>query len=347
MGKRQHYIPRMLLKGFASKSDPENAKFWIWQVRPSHPPIEISTKDAAVEKNFYGGDQALESRLSEFESANSKVVEQLLAGEEPNNLSSQIELFVWSQAVRTKAIRDEFISAAIHLLETTARSIYSSTFKESVSARVHADFETLIAENSSNLPLIQRITLEELVKVPDARNLILDSLVAQASIENVQRLLVATIHGVINSGILREKANAGFYKGLESMLKMTSSSERYRPEFWELTRFKEHSILLGDICTFAISADGSFGSIPKVGEGWQTLVLPVAHNAVLLGHRSTERSIITTDLLNLASSSLSTDKYYCSSDSDQLTAYNNKIGSVEPLVAQHEIETMVIKAIKI
>ena len=62
--KRHHYIPRFLLARFASQRQEE--KSWVWQISTDRA-IEISTKDAAVSKHFYGQDSSIEDGLVPLE----------------------------------------------------------------------------------------------------------------------------------------------------------------------------------------------------------------------------------------------------------------------------------------
>lgn len=50
-GKRQHDLPRLLLKGFSSKSEGEKHLTWVY--RKSSNPFETNIIDVGVSKKFY------------------------------------------------------------------------------------------------------------------------------------------------------------------------------------------------------------------------------------------------------------------------------------------------------
>ena len=61
--RRNHYVPQFLLRRFASKKDGDS--HWIWQISRDGAVREISTRHAAVAKDFYGdADTSIEATLS-------------------------------------------------------------------------------------------------------------------------------------------------------------------------------------------------------------------------------------------------------------------------------------------
>jgi Protein of unknown function (DUF4238) len=51
-GRRQHTIPRFLLKGFASKT--AGKEVFLWLYRQDTDAIETNIKNVSAEKDFYG-----------------------------------------------------------------------------------------------------------------------------------------------------------------------------------------------------------------------------------------------------------------------------------------------------
>ena len=50
-GKRQHYIPRFLLKKFSSRSHKQ--KYFAWYFYKGSKPEEVSIRDIGLSKHFY------------------------------------------------------------------------------------------------------------------------------------------------------------------------------------------------------------------------------------------------------------------------------------------------------
>src|SRR3989304_5674417 len=105
-GERQHYIPRFLLKGFSSRTT--NQKAFVWYFRKGENPIEVSIRDIALEKSFYGetGKGSLDETITENEKDYSRVIAQV---REEGYISQRnldiLTEFVFNLVVRTRNTR--------------------------------------------------------------------------------------------------------------------------------------------------------------------------------------------------------------------------------------------------
>lgn len=71
--RRNHFIPRFLLNRFASRR--KDSKAWIWQISQDGSAVEISTRDAAVATDFYGGPETgVEDAFAEAETEFSRTL---------------------------------------------------------------------------------------------------------------------------------------------------------------------------------------------------------------------------------------------------------------------------------
>jgi Protein of unknown function (DUF4238) len=112
-GKRQHDIPRLLLKGFASRC--EDDKVFIWQFRKDAPPPnrEFSLRDVGPSKNFYGqsGPETLDDFITlEIEPRHTEFLIRVRREHAIHSLADEnivIDL-VHSIVIRTKNFRDRF-----------------------------------------------------------------------------------------------------------------------------------------------------------------------------------------------------------------------------------------------
>ena len=80
----------------------------IWQLQSGREPIEISTKSSGVEKQFYGKDGDLEAAIANYENRFAPCIKHILDGAGPNDYAELLAMLVWTQAIRTKAMRQTF-----------------------------------------------------------------------------------------------------------------------------------------------------------------------------------------------------------------------------------------------
>lgn len=119
--RRNHYVPRFLLKRFSSRS--QGKKSWIWQVSHEDDPVEISTRDAAVTRDFYGGPSSgVEDAFATAETRFADVLAAIESGDSPQLHQKELREFIWTLVVRTRAFRQQFAQFSGDLLEKVLES---------------------------------------------------------------------------------------------------------------------------------------------------------------------------------------------------------------------------------
>lgn len=107
--KRHHLVARFLLKRFAAETEGE--KSFIWRLSKAAPPKLLSTKDVAVQSNFYGTEEEdLEAALSEVEGHWAAILRRIDAGEALEPLADELWHMVYLMAYRASPIRSAFHS---------------------------------------------------------------------------------------------------------------------------------------------------------------------------------------------------------------------------------------------
>jgi hypothetical protein len=124
-GKRQHYIPQFLLKGFASRCQGKEA--FVWVHKKEGAVFEANVRNIALEKYFYGSatDNSLDVEITSLESDFAKVLNHTRSVSHGSNISGTgIEEFVTNMSVRHKYLRFGMIDSFSWLLEEM-ESFYS------------------------------------------------------------------------------------------------------------------------------------------------------------------------------------------------------------------------------
>lgn len=101
--RRQHFIPRLLLRGFASRIDGDTV--FVYQFRAGATPREVSIVDVGVAQDFYGSGD-LEDKLRAQESLFGPLVRRLAEGEIGPSDRDLIDQLVTNLIVRTRNARD-------------------------------------------------------------------------------------------------------------------------------------------------------------------------------------------------------------------------------------------------
>jgi len=117
-GRKQHYIPQCLLKGFKTPGKGKTAKVWVF--KKGQQPYVSSTEDIAAERYFYSGiskdnSLTLDDQITQYENKLSELINKLC--ESP--IGSSIDPYLAAEVITHLTIR------VAHL-----RDIFSLSFKE-------------------------------------------------------------------------------------------------------------------------------------------------------------------------------------------------------------------------
>ncbi|MEP7011119.1 MAG: DUF4238 domain-containing protein [Acidobacteriota bacterium] len=323
--RRHHYIPRFLLRRFASRRD--GKKSWIWQASKDGSVREVSTRDAAVETDFHGGaDTGIEAALSEFETRFSIALSEIDQEATVKGREETLRQLIWTLAIRTRAVRDQFDRFIGDLLGAAANSFQSES-----GTRV------LMKEIESRLPELLGPELTSLDSVgPQA-----DSLLAQ-----VQQMLESGLPQRVFFDTLGEEfredsrlSQQGQLKGLARVIEIGGAPESFRPTGWEIFDFKDHEIVLGDGCIVATIADGQTASLLRPNGAWENIYLPISPSRVLAAGRENPPAPLA-DAINRASAELSVSQFFCSSASAAAPNLVSRIGQRAVILDEVDMQEM-------
>lgn len=118
MAKNQHYLPRFLLKGFASRKKKQNAYAWVYS--QAGEVFEANTFRICAEKFFYGeeGAGSLDDEITEFEHTYAQLLDELRAKTGITKIEDKsIAEFITHLITRSRHIRDSVREPAEYFLE--------------------------------------------------------------------------------------------------------------------------------------------------------------------------------------------------------------------------------------
>jgi hypothetical protein len=204
-----------------------------------------------------------------------------------------------------------------------------------------ANIDTLIGEEASTLPLRNRIILEEAIKVPSLREMIADGICLHLANAGVVDFISRMLTQGAWSQKFEETAQNGQISGLTMLLETENAPEHVTPARWYVSTYGNHSIILGDIVTvfYDINLNG-FGP-GRVGSDWSWVALPISHNMVLMGSKTGDELKIRPEILNYYFAALSDHAFFCSCTCSSIENLQNVIGTLDALVSDEEISTIV------
>lgn len=332
--KRNHYIPKLLLKRFASQTMGKSTLVWL--LSRERGPVEVSVRDAGVSSYFYGDpSNGLEDRLSGVESIQAQTLKRIEDGDDPSAHAETLRGLVWTLTIRTNALRSQFTSATARLVGHLADSAGDDDAKAAFAARVEDDLDELLPAELAKLPPRYRDRALQLLEDPDRRHALRDRFrdtLLQTDLQALMHEAFSTIDGVISRSV-----QDGQIRGLTSMLDRGSAPERFAPAHWRVERRQAGAFVLGDGCVFAVDGDGKAGTLLASSGAWGSIYLPVSSSAVLIASSDPIESVLTDDEINAASVALSAECFFsslCGAREHQLI---ERIGSRASLMSDEEM----------
>lgn len=179
-GKKQHYIPQVLLRGFSSDHGGKRRRSWVY--KGGRPPYSSSILDIAAQRYFYsdlgqGTSERLDDRITHYENRLGKLLSKLREAADGQSVDALVSAEVVAHlSIRGAYLREIFSSGVHELLEgassrlsdlETARNILGvdeHANKSLLANRIDGELDKLKDWLPSGLPvlLIRRIILHSI-----------------------------------------------------------------------------------------------------------------------------------------------------------------------------------------
>jgi hypothetical protein len=174
MGRRQHFVPRFLLKGFSA--DTKKRTICVHQLPSDKFHANASLRDQAYRHNLYGADGSVENVYQEIENRAASVLDRLRSGQKPSALSNEdhrhLCTFIVTQLTRTPAELETINESISAMVDETfkddpeGKKLFgpskigpSNPFRTMVSIALQmvdfvSDLRFALAWNSTHVPLV-------------------------------------------------------------------------------------------------------------------------------------------------------------------------------------------------
>lgn len=339
-GDRQHILPQLLLKGFASRI--KGKEIYTYVYRKGEKPFETNIKNTAVGRNFYEikGGLCVDDDITKFEGEYAPLLDDL------RKRPGQIEIFdprvanlITHIVTRTKHIRDSFRE--------------SSEFLSDKIFEFFSNFDNFKALILSNPELIGNYVEEKLK----------DSPAPHAEKEMLRQLFPLIMPALLDTQktemskffrrfmevvkIVTPKAiKEGHIKGLSQTLIPELRVETYRGLRWFLSD-SGGPLILGDIgCLFEFMGGKRFRSIDLTDDDIKNIFLPISNGKVLMGTSLAAIPHMDLNVINEEIAKCSREFFISSKRSVDILSLVPFIGNESEIISKEELETIAKENIK-
>lgn len=333
---RNHYVPKFLLNRFASRVQRKTR--FVWQFSKERPPVEISTRDAGVSAFFYGQPaNGVEDRLQSVEGTQADVLADIDRGVSPAVHSETLRRLLWMLAVRTNALRQQFVAAGTTLLDHLEDSAGSDEASAGMRARIRDECDGQIRQALARLPGAYRVRALELYEDPARQEAFRELIMSQVGDVDFQGFIRWFRERAGDMLDLNKSAAKGQIRGLSALLDRPDAPPVFAPTHWDVIRRPLGTFVLGDGCVFATALDGRVGSPFAFKGTWRAVYLPISSSAVLVAAPCPIDAVLPDESINAASVELGADVFFACRCSEQEKSLVPRIGTGVPLISDDEM----------
>ncbi len=325
--RRQHFLPRLLLKGFAHRKT--GKEYYVYEFRKGTEPHEANIKNVAVSGNFYGSSE--ETRAEEILSARENKYELILtslrSGHVDPNDKPLIDEFITHLCVRSKFIRDALADMGHNALD--------SIEQEYTQPKIPPGFRTLIKENILKDNYFKTLPRHQRRLINSKLDRIIDAFLKTGKTKEAFHFLRDRIG--LENAIKRSQAEA-----LEKLNAPPQQKVMLSPLPWSIKEYPSGTFVLGDLGPLAIFT-GSQTLQPPIrgGSNLEALFLPISSDLLLVGNMKMGIDKFDPEALNIASVELSRDFFIASRNTDRERKYFSILGKRSSLITKEDMEQRV------
>lgn len=280
VGKRQHFIPQFLLRGFLTSV--QRSQEYTCVYRRGSAPFQTNIKNVGIEGFFYSAvKNDADGVITNAENGFGRLLDELrMSDGDLPDVVRLAELFAHLEA-RSRHLRQSFLQTGTHLIDVLLHTVSDSeVFKPYV--------RRMLREDPS---LLEDAFSEELRKhgLPQA---LLPMIMRQAgalveqALPNIAAQMAATATHLRAElpHRFRDAAKVGHIRALEREVSPAKKAVIFSALQFKVTRFPEASLPLGDsMVVFHVRGDPSFKPFLEKGDELVAAILPIATDTALVG----------------------------------------------------------------
>lgn len=331
-GKRQHFVPRFLQAGFASRRERDEVFTWVF--RKGRPAFECNTRNVGLEGEFYTtpGDTAADDAITDAEGPFSSLVTSLRDSPVGPVSRPEIPALIAHFEVRTRHIRQSLLQAGNEFVSQMASFLGDQ----------NAFGEYLERKFRTDPTLLRRPLAETLSKQGYSRkqaDAFLQRLLPRAMGEVVRPVIPLLAEGFRREipARLAAAAKSGHIRALKEDVAPALKTERFRSLAYATLKVNAGDMILGDsIVLFEVEGPRRFKTLLEGKDALKAVYVPLAPAIVLVGAPGPPSSV-QGDLREAIGRS-SFEYFIGHEESDENVALQEQVGGKAPLLSPEEID---------
>jgi len=330
-GIRQHVLPKLLLRGFGSRT--KGKEVYTWVNRAGGVPFETNIINVSVEKNFYDDETgSVDAGITDYESNFGILLDTLRKTEETGPIGDpRIPEFIAHLCIRTKHLRESFLGSIEFLAGQF--NTYLSDF-DNLKRLIRTRPKMLRKELNKSFPnnrLSQREQMRLMINAME------QSRSEMLSLSKVyMAALLAGLPGASKKGQI--KALAG---GIVPEVR----AKTYSIFNWFVCR-SDRALILGDMGTlFEIEGPRQFKSIDGKDDKITRIFLPFSASRLLVGTKPTTIPECDFANINRLTAKCSREYFISSKLDSEISELIPSIGGDAELLTKQELERIILNLI--
>lgn len=332
-GKRHHFIPQFLQRGFASHSTTKDYYTWVYRKGDVNP-FNTNIKNTGVEGYFYSEDKesTLDDIITDAETEFGKFVDELRFNDDIQKIDNKVAArLIAHLEIRTKNIRDSFRNVGTLLLDEMTNFLQDQENCERfVKKQIALEAGKMVEEElrKVNIPRtllpIYRQKIVPLIseKIPEMT-------------ENMRNLMRCI--SLNTSTFMEKSAKSGHIKALLNTHTPPIKVSEYEKLSYQVLSTRDFKIPLGDSgVIFNIEGEQAFKPYCDKDNNLLAVVLPISSTRILVG--TAIKCSINIREIPKAIAACSLEYFICSEDSIENQILTEHISRSAKLVNDIELE---------
>jgi hypothetical protein len=331
-GKKQHILPKFLLKGFANRI--EGDSFYILVHRKDGKVFESNINNICAERYFYGkgSDLNADTDITEREGEYASLLNYLISIESETELhDSRVPEFITHMLVRTKHLRDSLRTSSEFLVDNLSEYLSNFENQKRLMLRNITSLQSQIESTlgTHNVTPFQREFLR--VLLPRFVPFIMSQ--HKREIQIMCDLFFSHIKNNLPK-FLKDAHIKALLKGNAPDLRV----QRYQSLKWYICKV-DNPVILGDLgVLIETEGDNRFISLDFQNDKIICVYLPICRNRLLVGTSLPKPPVLNSKDLNEVISKKSREFFVSAISSSEHKCLLPHIGKESDMVSQEEME---------
>jgi hypothetical protein len=334
-GKRQHFIPRFLLRGFSSHI--EGAEAYTWVYRATGKPFNTNVRNVAVEGKFYSEaqDHSADEVITDAETSLAALVSAWRElGTGPVDATAAAQLVAHLE-VRTRHLRETFAGTTVEFVERAFAPAKQPLWAEHIRHLLLRD--PSVMRNAITREIARR-GLPQAMAGPMYQWALteLPNLDVGPMVDDLMAKMRQVAPSIIPDGVKR-----GHLKALRAEVAPATRVAHYKRFSFRLQRFPPGALPLPDSIAVCERPDGLLSPLLADLRDLKSVALPLASDTLLVGGHTH----YPADQLRRACARCSLEFFVASRRATELEQLTSEIGADASLFTETEMDELIATAL--